>query len=253
MRTLKIFFAVLLFFHISFCGNLISDFAPFNTGDKWLYSYYYHRSQVGTVTEVDSFLVSIELSSKPIEDDTFILLKVRECGVSFGGEPTFWNRHTIDTSFIDTVIVSGASIYKSNSYRSKVFPFWNSHTISSDSLHRGILGNDSVYYQYSQNSYFSSSLYLQNVGLYSSGKSGGGVMTLDNEYIRLISFNNNSVALGVKERFTINRKKETVKTFKLLPDIQLHSFDEIYSLDGKKITGDKLRKTRAILIEKQSQ
>jgi hypothetical protein len=120
------------------------DFAPIGTGTSWEYSYYYSIKS-GTSYKTDSSIIRIELISQQIHgNDTVFLLSVKEEGtwMSYRMGDSVSRTGKIDSTYIDTAILSDSSISPAPGYRCRIFPLWKSHTVRKDSLGRCKIGDE---------------------------------------------------------------------------------------------------------------
>jgi hypothetical protein len=231
---------ILLSVSFSFCSTLIYDFAPTETGSKWVYSYYYSYYWVSYLIQKDSLIVTIELASKKVKgNDTLLFLSIREQGRSvntgYEGGPIFDT--TSDEEFVDTVYISPTTITKAPGYRCKVFPFWNSHGILIDSLTRGMSDANILYVlSIPQQILPIVYTYLQGIGLY---KYFNGLFTNHNQStaINLISFNDKTIPLSIINR-SGNRMQRSLPSgncFKVIIAKHMSDFMGVsYLLNGKK-------------------
>jgi hypothetical protein len=221
------------------CGSVIGDFAPFKVGSVWKYSYIYYETYMGDFGQSDSLSIEINLQSIQIMDkDTLILLDVKEQGRSISA---FQGVQIHDTTgsirFIDTVIITGDSIYKSSKYRCKVFPFWNAHDVDSMDLNKGSSGVDTLYYL--STPYVMAGhgyIYLQNVGLYLYNSSWGGHRYVSTK-IKLVSYNDKMISLDTKHsgKYSQMFNITNPKSYSLLSFTHKTIAQSAFSLTGKKV------------------
>lgn len=222
---------ILLFNFLTF-GSNVADFAPMDIGSTWKYSYYYNETYICCLEKLDSLSIVIFLLNKEVRgNDTLLLLKIREQGRSVSKyNPIF---DTIGNSeFIDTVIVSNDSIYKSASFKCKIFPFFNSHTVDSSKLVRFTNAGDDTLFYYSSNGYG----YLQGVGFFEINTSWGN-HRLTIKRINLVSYNDKSFSLSaLKCRQSLINNNSFILKYKkdlFLTKHKNNNFGRTFLLTGK--------------------
>ncbi len=223
---------MILFFNFFAFGSNVADFAPMDIGSTWKYSYYYSETYICCLEMLDSLSIDIVLLNKEVKGkDTLLLLKIKEQGRSVSPiySPVFDTIGNLE--FIDTVIVSNDSIYKSASFKCKIFPFFNSHTVDSSKLVRFTNAGDDTLFYYSSNGYG----YLQGVGFFKINTSGGNHRWTIKR-ISLVSYNDKSFSLEtVKCRQTlISNNPYILKSKKeLFLTKHKNNFDRSFLLTGK--------------------
>ena len=237
---------IMQFIHGVLHSEMIGEFSPLSEGTKWVYSYLRKGDGIGSFQESLQITITVHSSSNN-NGDSIALFNVLQSGNYIAPNNPMTNS-TIAESFTDTVFFRSDSLWKSSSYRGRVFPLYGKHTINSDNLFIGTVNGISTHYfseivktpasSVGLGGVYKKTIFVQNEGLYYhnfSSSTGSGSYS-EETTISLISFNNVLFRLPVVFKDKKIHQSTPINSIKVLVSPQLYATmrnSNCYAINGK--------------------